>query len=123
MADKLGTIKLAQIRPSMSGEFERIADEFLPHLHLNSEQVPEVHVWEVGEVYRMVIDIRQDSKDFDKPTGKTMAGFKIVGYKALRIKSIDEMSDEEFAVHQDQELEKATMTERSDVANSLDGLR
>ena len=104
---KVEDIKTEKIKPEKFGDFDRIQDEFLPFLQLNSEQVPEVHLWENSHHYRMVIDIRQDHKDSDKISGIVHAGFKVVAYKVLKSKTIDEMTDEEFGTHMGEELNTA----------------
>jgi len=111
---KVEDIKTEKIKPERFGDFDRIQDEFLPFLHLNSEQVPEVSVWENKHHYRMVIDIRQDSQDVDKISGKTNAGFKIVAYKVLESKTLEAMTDDEFSDHMGRELNTAhSQTESS----------
>lgn len=109
MADGLEKMRLEKIKPEKFGDFDRIEDEFLPFLHLNSEQVSELFNWKNKRTYRMIIDIRQDNQDVDKVTGRVSSGFKIVAYKALKKKSIDEMTDKEFEEHQGEELHKASM--------------
>lgn len=114
---KLEDMVLEKIKPEKFGDFDRIQDEFLPYLDLNSEQVPEVHNWEPKHTYRMVIDIRQDDMRVDKITGRVSAGFKIVKYKVIEAKSIEDMTDTEFGVQQGKELSKVA----SQNASSLSG--
>lgn len=114
----LEEVKLEKIKPEKFGDFDRIEDEFLPFLHLNSEQVIEVHNWEVGGHYRMVIDIRQDSKDVDKISGIASGGFKIVAYKVIKGKNIENMTDQELEIEQGKALQ--TKREESSISNNTE---
>lgn len=120
MSNDLEKMRLEKIKPEKFGDFDRIEDEFLPFLHLTSEQVPELHNWKTGGHYRMVIDIRQDGDHKDKVTGVSSGEFKIVAYKVIKSKSIAEMTDEEFGEFQGQELAKANQRNKSSLANNVE---
>ena len=76
-----------------------------PYLGIESKQVPEVKDWEVGETYRLVVDLKQTSKSEDRD-GRVSGGFELIAYKHIPEKSIDEMSDKEFEDYEGRMLEK-----------------
>lgn len=106
----LEEIQLNKITPEKFGAFDKVMDEFLPELYLNSDQVSEITAWEPDKKYRLVIDVIQKSQEID-PNRVVRARFKIISYKILKKKSIDEMNDVEFGEYQGQQLEAAN-TER-----------
>ena len=75
-----------------------------PSFYTNDEQIPELKHWEVGEKYRLVVDVIQKSKE--EVEKSTSARFEIVGYKYMPHKSMDEMTDKEFAEYQDEMMSK-----------------
>ena len=78
---------------------------FLPSFGVSAKQMPEIKDWDVGKKYRIVIEVEQKSKE--ERNDHVHASFDIVAYKHLRKKSIDEMTDKEFGIHQGKVLSKA----------------
>lgn len=112
--------KLEKIKPESFGDFDKVLDEFLPYLTLTSEQVPDVATWENGMEYDMIIEVRQSGSTLDKVSGITRADMKIIAYKVLKEKSIEEMDDKEFEDYQDKQLVKMAAVRGSSISNNLD---
>lgn len=54
----------------------------LPSISFNSEQLPEIKNWEVGQAYEVALQIKQTSLSQERDK-KFSAGFDIVGVKVL----------------------------------------
>jgi len=78
-----------------------------PSFSVDAEQMPEIKNWEVGAKYRLVIEVEQTSKNENEHM--VTGGFNIVAYKHLPTKSIDDMTDKEFAEYQDESLSKGNL--------------
>ena len=74
-----------------------------PRFYVDAEQISEIKGWEVGSNYRLIVEVEQVSKE-EREDGTISASFKIVAYKHLRSKTIDEMSDKEFGEYQGKAL-------------------
>lgn len=68
----------------------------LPHFSVTEDQMPEVKSWEVGNKYRMIVEVEQTEKS-DREGDPVRGEFRLVAYKPLPNKSLDEMTDDEFA--------------------------
>ena len=95
-------IKLKKIPVDTKGLGEDIFEEalFPPSFHVYERQMPEIEAWEVGEIYRLVIDVEQISKNSRKKGDKvvgTDASFEIRKYKWIKEKALEEMTDKEFS--------------------------
>jgi len=110
---------LNKIKPESFGDFDRVLRDFLPYLHLNSDQVPEIMNWEPDNNYRLVIDIRQNSKNVE-PSKRTMADFTIIGYKVVEPKDIENMTDAEFGDYQGEKLDEVSKSNESSLSANLD---
>ena len=117
MAD-LKEIQLNKIKPESFGDFEMVLDEFLPHLSLNSDQVPELFNWEVDGQYRLIIDIVQNNKDKD-PLNKVRSSFTIIGYKVVEDTPIEKMTDKEFGEHQGKVLSQVSKQNESSLSRPV----
>lgn len=67
---------------------------FPPSLHFSGKQVPEIKKWEVGEKYRMIVEVEQTSKNENKD-GTVSASFDVVAYKPLG-SNYETMDDDEI---------------------------
>src|SRR3990167_5331824 len=109
---KLEETRLNKIKPESFGDFDKVMNEFLPHFRLNSDQVPEIATWEPGKSYRIMIDMKQESKDIN-PSKQVNASFLIRAYKVIEEKPMEDMTDEEFGEYQGKELEKVEKSRES----------
>lgn len=75
-----------------------------PMFHVSDKEMPEIKNWEVGNKYKLVIEVEQKSKSEDEMG--VHAGFEIVAYKHLKDKSLEEMSDKEFGEYQSKVMSK-----------------
>lgn len=88
------------------GDMESPSEKIiLPTISLDSNQVKEIKDWDPPEKYRLVIDIKQTSKNVGKD-GKVRADFDITAYKYIPKKGVLEMDDEEFEEEEGKQLEK-----------------
>ena len=55
---------------------------FPPSFNVTSEQIPEIKDWEVGEKYRLVIEVEQKSKA-ENDNKIVDSRFEIVSYKTI----------------------------------------
>ena len=79
-----------------------------PSFSIDSEQMPEIKNWKVGNTYRLEIEVVQKSLESNEKS--TSARFDIVAYKNLgKPKSIDEMTDTEFEEYQGESLDKGEL--------------
>lgn len=63
-------------------------EEGKPRLRLTVEQLPELEKWQVGERYKVLIEIKQLSKhEMDEDEHEMCADFEITNIKVLPIKS------------------------------------
>lgn len=59
-----------------------------PRLHLSIEQLPEIEKWEVGEKYKVLVEIKQLSKhETDDEEHEMCADFEVTHIKVLPISS------------------------------------
>lgn len=88
-------LKLKKIKAPDTGKAMPVdSSSMAPSFYVDDEQMPEISNWEVGEKYRLVIEIEQKSKNENEH--RTDGRFEIVGYKYLPEKTYDEMTDAEF---------------------------
>ena len=82
-----------------------------PSFSVDNSVMPEIKDWQVGETYRLVIDVRQTSKSEMVMHDKEVIDgrMEIVAYKYLPKKSVEEMSDKEFEEYQGEVLSKGKM--------------
>ena len=75
-----------------------------PSFSVGSKQMPEVDSLDPEGKYRLIIDVVMTSKESHRHMD-TRGGFDITGYKVLKEKSPEEMSDKEFGEYQGKVLE------------------
>ena len=58
-------------------------EEMKPRIHLDNKQLPEVKEWEVGEKYKIMLEVKQVDKSEREIDGKTVisGGFEILKAK------------------------------------------
>lgn len=78
-----------------------------PSFRVNSKQVPEIRKLDVGEKYRMEIEIvvRAKEESENESNKSASASFDITAY-AFEEDDLDAMSDEEFAKHLDKKMQE-----------------
>jgi len=119
MAD-IEDLNLAKVKPEKFGDFDKVDRGFLPTLRLNSDQIPEIHKWELKRIYRVVFDIEQEEMEVINERGTIGAGFKVRGYKVIQDKPMDEMTDAEFGEFQGRALAQAEEMNRTSLANNIE---
>ncbi len=82
---------------------------FPPSFRIDEKQMPEIKKWDVGEKYRLVIDIEMKSKN-ETQLDKINGAFDLVAYKYIPKKGVLEMNDKEFEEEEGKQLQK--MSER-----------
>lgn len=90
---KLKKIPVRKSTPALDMEMD-LDPMFPPSFHVTSKQMPEIKSWEVGEKYRLEIEVEQTGKRASKGS-HTNADFEITGYRVVE-KDYSKMSDEEF---------------------------
>lgn len=91
---KLKKIKVKQMPKEMRAGVESEAI-FPPSFRIDEKQMPEIKKWDVGEKYRLVIDIEMKSKN-ETELDKIHGGFDLVAYKHIPKKHVLDMNEEEF---------------------------
>lgn len=99
-------MQLNKIKPEKLGDFDEVMDEFLPFIYLNSDQMSEIVNWKQGKKYRVVFDIVQTAQRVDSDK-VVRSDFKVVAYKILPLKEIEDMDDKEFGEYQGKMLNEA----------------
>lgn len=70
-----------------------------PSFTVTSTQIPEIENWKVGGKYKMVVSVEQ--KHMSENDDNVVTGsFEVTGYKVLKDKTMEEMSDKEFGEYE-----------------------
>lgn len=81
-----------------------------PSFHVEEWQMPEISGCEVGEKYKFTIEVEMKSKnEYKGDEINTNGSFSILAYKMEKKKTVEEMSDEEFAKYQSKSLAKGKL--------------
>lgn len=80
-------------------------DEMKPYIHLDETNLPDMKNWEVGKEYKILLTVRQTSKneheDYqDKKDTHVSGGFEVLKVKNVTEKMPKEMSKSEFKKYQ-----------------------
>lgn len=101
---KLKKIPLAPKREDECFDSPMGLSSYYPSFAASNLQIKEVQDWDVGETYRIILDVKMTSKrkGMDEPAN---GGFDIVAYKAFAKKSLDNLTDKEFEEYQGEQME------------------
>ena len=78
---------------AMVGEMNHSEKVYYPTVELDSDEMPEVKDWNVGESYKVVLEIKQTSSREDD-NGKITANFEIRGIMPISDDEADELTDD-----------------------------
>ncbi|KKN30973.1 hypothetical protein LCGC14_0828670 [marine sediment metagenome] len=102
---KLKKIPVKPMPKEMKVGIEDSPSIFPPSFHIDEKQMPEIKKWDVGEKYRLVVDIEMKSKNetqLDKINGQ----FDLTAYKYIPKKSVLDMNDKEFEEEEGKRMEE-----------------
>ena len=88
--------------PMNGAEASPMHGSYPPSFSVDADQMPEIKDWEVGQKYKMVVEVEMKGMMEDKD--KIHGDFNVVAYKYLPEKAIEDMSDDEFGDYQDKVL-------------------
>lgn len=85
-------LKLKKIQPESYEDFP-VGKKYFPSLHFDNKEVSEIKNWEVGKIYQILLEIKQNSKSESKD-GVVDASFDITAYKVMD--DMEDMSDDDM---------------------------
>lgn len=96
----MSKLKLKKIKVSEASKADVMEGPsmFPPSFHVESKQMSEIENWEVGDKYKLIIEVKMKSKS-DNVRG-TSASLDIVAYRELKKKKPEDMNDKEFEDYQ-----------------------
>ncbi len=87
----------------MNGAMESpMHGSYPPSFTTNADQMPEIKDWEVGQKYKMVVEVEMKGMNEDKDM--ITGNFDVLAYKYLPEKDIADMNDKEFGDYQDEKM-------------------